>query len=281
MRVWTLRQASVLSVVSVAISVVLPRCFNVPEFPDQKEIKDLRILAIRAGPPLARPGGDVTLRALVVSPEGEAGGAAHRWWWCGVASGTEGSADCAPQEGPDLDLGRERAAVHRVPEGVLGQDSLMVRVFGFRDVVNLEVEKDGQKARGFKRIQVLADGTNRNPVLHGLHVEGAAAEGDAYVVSPGREYRVAPAADFSSRERFPAVDFSLETVELEEEYMFSWYATGGKLGDGVTRHSEGAATEWEAPGEPPADGRALFIFVVLYDGRGGNDWWVQKIFVRR
>jgi len=256
-------------------------CFAVPEFPDEKVIKDLRILAIRADPPLARPGEEVALRALVVSPEGEAGDAAHRWWWCGGVSGTEGDANCAPQDDPTLDRGRGRTAVHSVPEGVLDQKSALVKIYGFRDIVNLEAERDGRRVRAFKRIQVLESGQNRNPVIHGLHIEGAVSEGDAYVVSPGKEYRLMPAADFSASERFSAVDFALGTVELQEEYMFTWHATGGDLDDGVTRHSEGSATRWESPGEPPADGRPLFIFVVVHDGRGGNDWWVQKIFVRR
>ncbi|MBI5525588.1 MAG: hypothetical protein HY897_04575 [Deltaproteobacteria bacterium] len=270
-----------ISVISVVLFAVLPRCFNVPEFPDQKEIKDLRILAIRADPPLARPGEDVTLRALVVSPDGEAGDAAHRWWWCGGTSGTEGAANCAPQDDPELDRGRERTAIHRVPEGVLDQKSVLVKVYGFRDVVNLEVQRGDERARAFKRIQVLGGGQNRNPVMHGLHIEGAAAEGDAFVVSPGKEYRLMPEADFSASERFSAIDFALNTVELEEEYMFAWYATGGKLDDGVTRQSEGSATKWEAPGESPAQSKPLFVYVVLHDGRGGNDWWVQKVHVRR
>lgn len=276
-----MKNASVLSAVSVVVALALPRCFNVPKFPDQQEINDLRVLAIRADPPLARPGEDVTLRALVVGPDGEAGDALHRWWWCGGESGTEGSADCAPQDDPDLDLGRGRSAVHRVPDGVLDQESFVARIYGFRDVVNLQVEKDGQTARAFKRIQVLSEGRNQNPVMRGLIVERAAAEGDAYVVSPGKEYHLAPAADFSAQESFTAVDFMLNAVQLKEEYMFAWYATGGKLDDGVTRYSEGSATTWEAPGEPPADGKPIFIYVVLYDGRGGTDWWAQRVSVRR
>jgi len=253
-------------------------CFNIPSFPDQKEVKDLRILAIKADPPLVAPGGGTELAAFVVDQEGPVTGAAHRWWWCGRISGSEGSAGCDPEDDGAEVFGTADRVPYTTPEEVLDKDNVVVERYGFRDVVNLEVARGNEQVRSFKRLQIQRGTENRNPIITGIIIEGASTQGGAFVVAPDRKYPVYPVTS-GGRETFTVKDFVGATVPLAEIYEYSWYATGGKLSDSVTVETRRTATHWETPEAAPADGKPLWIYTVVYDGRGGTDWWAQKVYV--
>lgn len=256
-----------------------PSCFNIPEFPNQRDVKELRVLAVKAEPPLVAPGGTSSLTALVVDPGGTVDGAAYRWWWCGRSGGGEGSAGCAWDDEGSGQIGTAPSVAYTAPDDVLDGKGIFVERYGYRDVVNLEATHDGEKAQAFKRLQVQRGAENKNPVLEGIIIEGADARGDALSVRPGVKVAVSPAVGPGSRETFTVVNFAGGTETLTEELEFSWYATGGALSDSVTVEGKQSATHWKAPDKPPADGAPLWIFCIVYDGRGGTDWWAQKVYV--
>lgn len=264
----------------VAVTLAaLHACFNIPEFPNQRDVKELRVLAIKADPPLVAPGGAATFTALVVDPDGPVDGAAYRWWWCGKTGGGEGSAGCAWDDEGSTRIGASPRVAHTAPVDVLDGKGIFVERYGFRDVVNLAVTHGGEEARAFKRLQVQRGAGNKNPVIEGLIVEGGDARGDALAVRPGEKRALSPAVGPGSRETFTVVNFAGGTETLVEELEFSWYATGGALSDAVTVEGKQSATHWKAPAKPPAGGAPLWIFCIVYDGRGGTDWWAQKIVV--
>ena len=264
---------------ALIVALALPACFSVPSFPNQRDITDLRILAIKADPQLVAPGGSTEITALVVSPDGPVPGADYRWWWCGKVTGSEGSGSCSWDDDGVTHLGISDSIAYTAPADVLDQQDIIIRRYGFRDVVNLEVSYQGQTARSFARVQVQRDAENKNPALEGLIIEGAVARGTAFVVKPEVKYVVSPAVGAGSRETFTTRDFLDNPVTLTEELEFSWYSTGGSLSDGVTVEGSRSATHWKAPDTAPDDGKPLWVFTVVYDGRGGTDWWAQAIYV--
>ena len=261
------------------LACALPACFSVPSFPNQRDVRELRVLAIKADPPLVAPGGTVALTALVVDAHGPVAGADYRWWRCGESGGSEGSASCGRDDRGAQQVGNAAQASYTAPEGVLDERgrSIFVTWYGYRDVVNLGVSHGGEEAQAFKRVQVQRGAGNRNPSLAGILVEGADVAGAAVSVRPGAKYAVSPAVGAGSRETFSVLDFSGRSQTLTEELEFSWYATGGSLSDGVTVEGKQAAAHWTAPDKPPADGEPLWLFAIVYDGRGGTDWWAQEI----
>ena len=259
-----------------------------------------RILDIVADPPEVAPGGAVRLRAVV---GGNRGPVSYRWVACvgpspltgngGFGAGTS-EEGCTGDAGLLLPLGTAAEATLVIPAGLVDVEALLAR-FGdraprdlveryLRDVgvifgVGLTVEADGQTVVGYKRVVVsLNPRPNRNPPTPRVRVNGRwvsvpAAGGEACVPEEGEGVRVpraqnvslAPDADEAWLEPYTVLT-ALGVFEARTEQAFySWYATGGALGRGLTR-SPTRDNVWQAPDAPGP--QSLWIF--LRDGHGGT-----------
>jgi hypothetical protein len=235
-------------------------------------VANLRVLAIRAEPPEARPGAEVTLEGLVVTPD-ESSEVERLWLACvaapgaGVPSCVEGASglpacDASPEARLCL-LGGGATARYRVPEVALagrppGQDGQVLvgliaaerargGVTGCLEAFVARGEVPDPCRVAVKRLTVLASerAPNANPRIERLHVAGAAL---LVELAPG-------AAE--------------ATPDGPEPLFFSWFVTAGELDafrTDLDGGDEGLSNLWTPPDVP---GR---VVVVVRDGRGGEGW---------
>lgn len=141
---------------------------------------------------------------------------------------------------------------------------------------------DAVLVRGFKRVILVGERTElgSNPpgprftvgdtFVRGGGVRGRWAcdpVGDAGPpeIRAGEEVEIRPAADDETwRETFPVIDLAGRVVEAHEGSYYSFFSTGGELGDNVTS-SPDRDTTWIAPDEPGT----WPLWVVVRDGHAG------------
>lgn len=259
-----------------------------------------RILDIIADPPEISPGGTVRLRAVVA---GNRGPVSYRWVTCagadalsGVGGFGTGTADtgCTGDAGQRFPLGTGETATLTIPPASVDLDRLLER-FGdraprelveryLREVgvivgVGVHIEADGYVVDGYKRVVVsLNPRPNANPPTPRLRVNGrwvsvragggpdcAPEEGGALRVPRGQNVTLAPDADESWTEPYTVLTAVGAFEGRTEQAFYSWYATNGALGRGLTR-SPTRDNEWR-PSEH-AGAQSLWLF--LRDGRGGS-----------
>lgn len=241
-----------------ALLLVLAAACN-DELPKPEEIRDLRILGVRAEPPDGPPGTIVQLEALVVTPEPEPVQTA----WLACAGGTSDPQECVNLAGGSLPppcsdgpaavclLGLDDPDPYTLPGGV--EAALVTVVAAETDAGGLFGCQQDLLEQGtvpaycriaLKRIAIRdGDDRNANPGLAGLLVEG-----DAVHVTLGTG--------------------AAETTPDGPEALFlSWFVTAGELDHFRTDGDEAGLSNLWTPAD--ASGR---IFVVLRDGRGGESW---------
>ena len=268
---------------------------------DPKEIVvSPRILDIAADPPEVAAGGTVRLRAVI---GGNRGPVSYRWVACaggdalsgggGFGAGTS-EVGCTSDAGFLLPLGTGAEATLVIPADSVNLEAVLAR-FGdrapralveqyLRDVgvivgVGLTIEADGRTVVGYKRVVVsLNPRPNRNPPTPRVQVNGRwvsvpAGGGPACVPEEGAGIRVprarnvtlSPDANESWLERFTVLTALGVFEERTEQAFYSWYATHGDLGRGLTRPPT-RDNEWLPSNAPGA--QALWFFV--RDGHGGT-----------
>lgn len=268
---------------------------------DPKEIVvSPRILDIVADPPEVAPGGTVRLRAVV---GGQRGPVTYRWVACtaadpfggigGFGTGT-GEQGCTGDAGLRLPLGTGAEATLTVPAASVDLDAILARLGDrapralveqyVRDVgvivgVGLVIEADGQTVEGYKRVVVsLNPRPNANPPTPRVRVnqrwvsvpasggpDCAPEEGDPIRVPRGQNVSLAPDANESWLERYTVLTAVGVFEERTEQAFYSWYATNGSLGRGLTR-SPIRDNVWQPSDH--AGQQSLWFFV--RDGHGGT-----------
>lgn len=268
---------------------------------DPKEIvASPRILDIVADPPEVAPGASVRLRAVVA---GHRGPVTYRWVTCtasnplsgfgGFGAGTS-EQGCTGDAGRRLPLGTGEEATLTVPANSVDVAALLdslgdrapralaeryIRDVGVIVGVGLTIEADGRTVVGYKRVVVsLNPRPNRNPPTPRVRVDGRwvsapAGAGPACVPEEGGGVRVARARTVALSpdpaeawlERYTVLTAVGAFEERAEQAFYSWYATGGALGRGLTR-SPTRDNDWQAPAAPGA--HSLWFFV--RDGHGGT-----------
>lgn len=261
-------------------------------------IEGPRLLAVRATPPEAAPGVDITLDAITARPNDEAltfewsadlsprALAASSGQTIGQPSPGQvilGTGASVTLPGADTDaaidalLDEVRDAEPATPEHVV----LTV----YREVgLVLEVQVIVRDARGeilvegFKRVNLTPrDRTGTNPPAPRFRVgerwvsarEGDAsrcvAEGDPPEVARGQAVVLAPDDDAAWLETYPALDLDGRTITGVENAYYSWFSTAGDFQFDVTRAPERELT-WTAPdveGDVP-------LWLVVRDGHLGT-----------
>ncbi len=266
------------------------------DFDPASRVENLRVLAVQADKPFAKPGEDVTLRALYHDPEGRT-----LSWAFGTCAGYESTTALACAQTLDFDsltVQGEPSHVLQVPETRQGAplrtgDVIGVVVMACPGTISQGdtsgipvrcVDASGDELGleafelGVKRIFVHEQQRNANPEIAMILWDGERwPEGEERQLScseNGRckrhtlEVRAAEAQD-------EAVDASAE--KAGEQHVVQFYATGGSFEDDV-RTLEDPETTFRA--RPEDKGKLLTMWFVLRDDRGGVSWSERQVRVR-
>jgi hypothetical protein len=236
-----------------------------------------QVLAIKADPPSAAPGGSVTVTALVAGTGGETPSVS--WVVCRRAPrpGEAINPDCVDTDQADYlePIGEGTTITATMPNDVtasaLGQPDASGGVY-LPLVARVTVA--GQTLLATYRLRLSDGGANQNPVLTGLLLVDAAGVATALdaaappTVRAGERLTLQVAVADGSVEMYPA---PLDGQSVAEMLQTSWFSTAGKFSQ---ERSEGpqASTVLELDALLPAPGNAIDLFAVIRDDRGGTDY---------
>lgn len=265
-------------------------------------IDKLRVLAVRAEPPEVRPGETVRFTALVLDPNGVAGGTL--WLACppgdddgvGFGCGLTGDLDfenatpdelaeagfigfepgLPPRWTPDptilddLDPDAQREGLYQLVQLAVLPSSLLDDGFG-AGVFDGDLDFNEVEV-GYKRVVVsVADTPNRNPEVGGFSVDGWPVGPDTVVeVDPEQRYDIGLFLPDDTLERyaFTRADGSIE-VRREQPYV-TWYTDGGTMLESATLFPFLDA-RWAAPAADAEVTEGTW-WAVVRDRRGGMAW---------
>lgn len=263
------------------------------------EVDRVRILAVQAEPPEARPGEIVRFTALVPDPQDEV----DILLWLACPPSDAGGYGCSADLGA---LGGEPTPEELREAGVIGiepglppeyvppvdlLDGLDER--GRREGLNVTVQLAAfpQEAItdtagsdffnevevGYKRLVVSEAPTpNHNPVITGFDVDALPIpDGIAAEVDAGQQYDLGITIALETVETYEYLNSDGVIESRTEEPYATWYCTDGQLLESVTLHPHTQAT-WLAPDEPGA----VTCWAVVRDRRGGIAWRELPLTIR-
>lgn len=265
-----------------------------PDFDEVWQVKDLRILALRADPPevleatidatgrLALPETipPVTVTALVVDPTvSETAPVEWELWLCSAED-----VRCDEAEVQQLYVPRHSSPMDRITTDVTVPRELLPALLqadplkgfgGLPVMVELRVWRGPFAARGVKRLVYGAPlppekEPNKNPSITDVTVEESQQEESAW--------NLLPQSDPADKERYWVATFVGGKDQYDEYLTYAFYTTAGRLSYGTTggkpspfvenKKIEEVSSDW-IPADPaePTD-----LWIVLRDDRGGVDW---------
>jgi hypothetical protein len=275
------------------------------------QVHDLRILAVRAEPPeeiVAPPSGTnpglpptpVVVTGLIADPEGGGRSVHYQFTTCAATDTQTGRCE---QTSPDYtvlgegdqvpsDLGGE-VQITFTPSQQLLEDLLKNDPYqgfgGMLLVVQLDIQAGQEKVVAFKRVVFTLPlpgypmpVANTNPVLSGVKFDGQDwADGtSATLARVDGGAPMQPEYDPSLEESYERPTFDGSSVQFKEVWQFDFFASEGTFDPttaggidytGVTGPSQ---TFWTAA--PDAGEQDVTFWVVVRDGRGGENWIVRR-----
>jgi hypothetical protein len=239
-----------------------------------------RVLAIKAEPPSAPPGGSTTVTALVAGTGSEA--ASVSWVRCRLAPrpGEAINPDCVDtaQAATVEPIGEGTTITTTMPDDVtpsaLGQPDASGGVY-LTLIARVTVAGETLLASYRLRLQTPGDvNVNQNPALTGLLLvdgAGVATPVDAAVpptVQAGDRLTLQVAVADASVQTYPP---PLGGAPVAEVLRTSWFSSAGTF---TEERSEGpaATTVLELDVLLPPAGNAIDLFAVIRDDRGGTDY---------
>ncbi|MCC6747012.1 MAG: hypothetical protein IT371_05090 [Deltaproteobacteria bacterium] len=270
-----------------------------PDFEKISEVKDLRILAVRADPQeqLVLPGstafGPVRIDALVVDPRAPA--ELVDWELSGCTAEDQNCDEATYKVRLASGRGRLDAIRAELPfHEQLAQQALKKDPFrGFGGVpvlVELRVKKGSEEVWAIKRVvygytQPLDKAPNRNPSLARVKADDREPVA-GWTVKPEAEVKLLPEPAPDAKEKYRVLTFSGGSRTLDEFLTYSFFATRGALKDNTTggkpspfvtnRKVDEVFTTWKAPKELGL----VTLWVVVRDDRGGVGWWSATVEVK-
>lgn len=203
---------------------------------------------------------------------------------------------CFGDAGPLVPLGTNATAMLRVPPDLLSNLDTLGARFGMRlptaalqqiarDIglvvgVGVIVEVDGVRLQGYKRVVVSTNpAPNTNPPPPRIRVGNTwvtvpAGEGDVCLPEDGTPLRIGPGQNITlvpdpNEERwiesYRVLSAAGELQERRETIFYSWYSTGGRIGQQLTR-TPTRDNFWTSPSYPGPQ----TVWVFVRDGHGGT-----------
>ncbi len=276
-----------------------------PEFDSQSLVSKFRIIAVTAQPPEGLPGDLVTLRPLL--SESNSGRYPVLLWLACIPYPDQTASQCLEGGGatvtgfaetlsftlPLLADGEGRQDIYVVLLACVG--TLRIPDFARGDYDFCDSPESDMATR---KIGVVAENPNRNPVIDniafryggstavnfnpnsglGIFCKGACEDiGVTVTLRPG------------SCETFEETRFS-ETLIRNENLFVSWFATTGEFDRSRTYESsctdpdrpeeEREALTFDAVWTPPGKSGKVTFYFVVYDQRGGVDFWTTEGYIQ-
>jgi len=126
---------------------------------------------------------------------------------------------------------------------------------------------------------------NHNPKLSALELDGVAVpKGAKLQLREGAKMKLFPRPTEDSRETYSVI-LPAGPSERSETLVVSWYSTSGRFDQARIDVSNGAETQFIAPGssevpdDPVPEKRTGTIWMVMRDGRGGQHFEVLPFFI--
>lgn len=223
-------------------------------------IAEMRVLAIKAEPPTARPGDEVVLEALVATPKENDDRVELTWFVCTIEF-----EDCAESSVPGegiVVLGSGRSVTVTLPENALTGETITFWV---------DVKRGSRFERSIKGVYVHPEENhvpNRNPRLDRVRWGGAAGAPLAVMPKDDRVTIHVGSSEMMSELRLEAGE------PAAEDMIVRTYVTAGELVDPSGTGASGALYF-----QSPDDKTRAGTWIVVNDGRGGVDWFEHWISV--
>ena len=263
-------------------------------------VDSLRVLAVRADLPFARPGERVHLDALAVDPLGGGRAVQFAWGTC-VNPGSAEVPACAAAVpsfaigGPTFDLTVPPDALQGLPASLpIGSVGVVFAACagslraGRTDTAPISCVDDRGASSGRdgfmwgeKRVTVTTDLRNANPRIAAITLDGVpwdpssppavAACGASAVAdcAPNERHAIAVRADPGSAESY---------LGLTEDLVAYFFVSQGRVDNDYVRAQDGSFTvTFAAIKVDPS--RPILVWVVLRDDRGGVDWVTRSLSV--
>jgi hypothetical protein len=267
-----------------------------PDFDEIWQVKDLRILALRADPPevlvasSAIPPPPVHLTALVVDPSAPEEPVEWQLWACSAEK-----SNCLEAKAQELVKADQTRPDHIAADFVLGPELLKAALQadplkGFGGVpvmIDLSVSRGGFSARGVKR---LVYGTfsppekkpNRNPSI----ALGMGLFPNVVDIAAGETMTFNPQSPEEDKEKYLVATFSGGSRELTEYLSYSFFATSGKFSDATTGGKPSPfitnkkVTDLTSHWTSAIPAQDATIWIVVRDDRGGSGWIAGTVRVK-
>lgn len=272
------------------LCLVLLGCEDGPAPPSL--VDSVRVLAIVAEQPEARPGVDVTVRAEIANPHGQAFVA--RWHACAAEErnvseailqygGRVPNGGCpqdAPlrveldSDGPEVTLpGRVTADALSLARELDPRVDGLVATVGLPFVVQLTLEdpETGEPlVLAYKRVALTTrdtPSTNPPPPTFSFGGEAVVADGEdcgIRTVAADTEVELLPTANEAWFETHPRFELDGTIGEARETAYYSWFATAGEIETPITVAPD-RLNRWRAPAAPGE----VQLWLVVRDGHLG------------
>jgi hypothetical protein len=300
-----------LSVIAMGALVPLVACGN--DFDPGSRVTSLRVLAVRADVPYARPGEEVHLEALAFDPQ--EGTRTLTWGWTTCVNPAQSTPEgCLEQITIDTRAGRPPefvigvdldTYVIRIPSDVLaslpeaGRAHATLGVvaiacpgtlrFGVGPLGYLCTDAGGRVLgtrdviAGMKRIFLREHDRNENPVIASVTWDGAAWNEDDVKTVRACDGEPNEYDDCDGEKHTIAAWPAAGSVEsgvdehgtpFEEQIVAQYYATEGIFERDV-RIGAAPETGWVA--RRPARGTIVTLWLVVRDNRGGMSWTSRRV----
>lgn len=286
-------------VVGAVIASVMGACGST-SFTPGSHVDTLRVLAVRADLPLAKPGETVSLEALVAYPAGDPSSVSFAWGTC-VNPGSPEVADCAravtsyargdaktsivvPKDAldalPDTSLTGLVGVIFVACAGELRDEPTDTAPLSCYDARGARVGREGF-VWGMKRIVVTDLARNANPTIAAMAFDGVRAWDESTELGITKTCDADDVADCPSStlhlvEAIAAPGSAETSLGRQEDLVAFFYVSAGDVQDEFARESGGSFSTVLAPTRVAA-GRTITIWTVLRDDRGGVDWTTRTL----
>ncbi|MEE8408544.1 MAG: hypothetical protein V3T05_02970 [Myxococcota bacterium] len=266
---------------TVALLIAAALCASCGLFSDKPYlIEGLRVVAIVAEPPEVHPDETSLMTAWIVDLTHPDGPVTATWSYCASRDASQNRARCGAgavgidtEEPVTLTDGVfASSAEHGVNRNEIGHVPSLILEAGFWEHVRVSVVSGEEETEALKRVVIVDNAVtpNTNPILSTIFLsrDGVGLE-PPFVATAGEEILLVPDYDVNGFESYRVLGADGAWQPRQEEAIFTWHVTGGKLDRWVTEAGD-ESVRWTLPKTDEAPGGSVHVFAVLRDSRGGT-----------